>query len=171
MIMNQFINTIGFKPTDKRMKIGQNDEIMIIDPGYDDDVIYMTTADNLLPGKYELYVSKNRTHTRVISSLLVHNDYTNKAFNDHIENGMIGVDSGLAGYFINKPNFNDKEWKEFIDDYITNDAKEQIYECPWGVFTNTGYGDGLYEVWKIKDEDINKVIGLSLIFMDQDEYE
>ena len=60
--------------------------------------------------------------------------------------GSIGVDAGLAGFFMNKPDYNDEEWDDFCDSIREGDAwiKDE------GFFSSSGYGDGFYPVYAYK---------------------
>lgn len=63
--------------------------------------------------------------------------------------GTIGVDAGLAGFFMNKPDYTDEQWSEFCEFVSEGDAwiKDE------GFFGTSGYGDGVYPVYahKLKD--------------------
>ena len=62
------------------------------------------------------------------------------------EIGVIGVDAGLAGFFMNKPDYSDNEWDEFCDSICQGDAwiKDE------GFFSSSGNGDGAYPVYAYK---------------------
>ena len=62
------------------------------------------------------------------------------------EIGEIGVDAGLAGFFENKPDYNDDEWGEFCDAIMEGNA--WMIDC--GVFSSSGWGDGCYGVYAHK---------------------
>jgi hypothetical protein len=62
--------------------------------------------------------------------------------------GNIGVDAGLAGFFQDKPDYNREAWLKMCDKLINR---------TWmitdeGFFTESGYGDGCYDVYGIKNE-------------------
>lgn len=160
-----------FKFTGKTTVIENGETVEVMDPGYDDDVPFVVTVDDMTPGVYELFVSKNRTRTRVMASMLIHNEYKDDDLEYNMIPNAISVDAGLAGYFVDKPNFNDEEWRSFIDEFITDYARDQVYTCPWGMFTNTGYGDGVYDVCIIKERKHGRIVGVAIFFMDQEDYE
>lgn len=76
--------------------------------------------------------------------------------------GFIGVDAGLAGFFMNKPDYDDIEWAKFCDkiregDYWFNDE---------GFFSSSGYGDGEYPVYCYKAENNPEdIVGLKIVFI------
>ena len=60
--------------------------------------------------------------------------------------GSIGVDSGLAGFFHNKPVFSDAEWNCFCDQTKEGD----VWLTDMGFFSSSGHGDGGYDVFAAK---------------------
>ena len=62
------------------------------------------------------------------------------------EIGSIGVDAGLAGFFMNKPDYTDEQWTEFCESIRDGDAwiKDE------GFFSSSGNGDGCYGVYAYK---------------------
>lgn len=62
------------------------------------------------------------------------------------EIGVIGVDAGLAGFFMNKPDYSNDEWEKFCDFIRQGDAwiKDE------GFFSSSGNGDGGYPVYAYK---------------------
>lgn len=75
------------------------------------------------------------------------------------EIGAIGVDAGLAGFFMNKPDYNDEQWKSFCDSIRDGDAwiKEE------GFFSSSGNGDGEYSVYAYKEN--GEIIALEIRFL------
>ena len=73
--------------------------------------------------------------------------------------GIIGVDAGLAGFFMNKPDYNDEEWDNFCLSIRGGDAwiKDE------GFFSNSGYGDGRYPVYAYKID--NEIVALEIRFL------
>ena len=62
--------------------------------------------------------------------------------------GEIGVDAGLAGFFVDKPDFSDDEWDKFCNtlDFEEDDA----WLNDLGFYSVSGYGDGGYNVYANK---------------------
>lgn len=75
------------------------------------------------------------------------------------EIGQICVDTGMAGFFWNKPDFNDDEWDEFCDKMDDNVA---YLDQDMGFWSKSGHGDGGYGVYAIKEN--NEIIALKICF-------
>lgn len=150
------------------MYIDDRDIVMVTDPCYDYGTWCTSEQKWLEPGNYRLFV--NPELYGIERSAIVHEDYIDDL--DRLEcslDGFIGVDSGMAGYFIGKPDFEtDEEWDEFLKKYdVLGDDK--YYKCDYGLFTDTLYGDGeytLYSLWKG-----NKKVGLMINFSDYEDEE
>lgn len=74
--------------------------------------------------------------------------------------GEIGVDTGLAGFFMNKPDYNDEEWGRFCDS-LRNGKDAWINDE--GFFSSSGYGDGCYGVYAYKQN--NEITALEIRFL------
>lgn len=140
-------------------EIELNGTVDITDPCYDKDVWCRMTADcdaGLYKGYIELVDDDNGWGTRV-SSISIFKG--NKIWN--IEEmkliGTIGVDAGLAGFFNNKKDFNDKEWEEFCSK-ISDGEAWCLYD---GIFSSSGYGDGVYNVYA--NEELS---AFTIVFID-----
>lgn len=97
-----------------------------------------------------------------------------------------GVDSGQFGHFdfdnyrkdenvINSPKVFDDEWEQESGDkwyraccYQTLKTDDNFGVVPYGVVSNSGYGDGSYLTYGIKDEN-NCWVGFMTIFIGDDE--
>lgn len=75
------------------------------------------------------------------------------------EIGEIGVDAGLAGFFMNKPDYNDEEWDDFCDSIRNGNA----WIRDEGFFSSSGYGDGSYPVYAYKID--NEIVALEIRFI------
>ena len=118
------------------------DRIDITDPGYDNDVWCRINNFPISAGTYECYTltaSNEETGRwgKRIARIGIRKD---KADKYQLE-GYIGVDAGLAGFFVDKPNYTDEEWHEFV--YRTGDA----WLIDNGFYSQSGYGDGTYNVY------------------------
>ena len=74
------------------------------------------------------------------------------------EIGEIGVDAGLAGFFHDKPDYDNDAWSKFCDRITTGDA----WLTEDGFFSSSGYGDGSYGVYA-KQKD-GKAVALEIRF-------
>ena len=72
--------------------------------------------------------------------------------------GTISVDSGLAGFFNNKKDFSEEEWEKLCKTIEKGDAWA-LYD---GIFSNSGYGDGVYAVCTSHDRT-----AFAIIFIDE----
>ena len=142
--------------------------IDITDPCYDKNVWCRTTA-TVKDGEYscviwkatESYKFEDKEHkytlVGVIGIYLNGIIPTQKSMK---EIDSIGVDAGLAGFFKNKPDYNDDEWKEFCDSIRKGNAwiKDE------GFFSSSGHGDGCYPVYAHYDAN-NEIDALEIRFM------
>lgn len=74
--------------------------------------------------------------------------------------GEIGVDAGLAGFFHNKPDYNDEEWALFCNQLNRKD----FYINEDGFFATSGDGDGSYNVYAYNDPTTGEVTALKIDF-------
>ena len=154
----------------RRKKIGTkhfDGAVDITDPCYDRDVWCRMTAE-VKAGEYTCYIWR---HTEKIK-------YDGKEYNDvrvgvigiylngiippqrsMKEIGEIGVDAGLAGFFMNKPDYNDDEWSDFCDSIHDGDA----WIRDEGFFSSSGWGDGCYGVYAYKQD--NEIVALEIRFI------
>ena len=77
------------------------------------------------------------------------------------EIGTIGVDAGLAGFFPDKPNFSNDEWQKFVDEMYSSKRTEYKND-EYGFYSSSGYGDGGYPVYGIKEGD--EYVALKICF-------
>ena len=129
----------------------------ITDPGYDRDVWCRMNDVKVVPGTYtcKKYTHTSRytvdgkriSDTRVFISGIYLKDHRLK-MEDFEEIGEIGVDAGLAGYFPCKKDYSEEEWSSFCDRIYKGNA----WLIDDGFCTSSGYGDGCYPVYAIKDE-------------------
>lgn len=164
--------------------IADNDVVTVGDPSYDKGTFGTVLINDIKPGVYTCtsYVGKNDFGTRPWMSEIVFNDTKAKDLaaddNNWIEFQQIGVDAGMAGYFTNKPDFNQKEWERFcnyvfdkknfankIKESFVKKIDEDVVGNNWeGFWTESGAGDGVYPVFKLVEKTTNKIIGLRLCF-------
>lgn len=73
--------------------------------------------------------------------------------------GSIGVDAGLAGFFHNKPDYDNEAWSTFCDRIAHGDA--WIIED--GFYSVSGYGDGSYEVYAKQENGENVALEIRFV--------
>lgn len=153
-----------------------NEEIDVTDPGYDKDV-WCRTKVKVHPGTYECYADFadfNLWGNRCMRCYIVNNApvLKKKALKGLREskrfNGSIGVDAGMAGFFEDKPDFNDSEWNEFCSFTFAEEEKGnqtfiKHFETGDGFWTSSGFGDGGYDVYTTNCGD--KAIGVMIEFI------
>lgn len=130
-------------------------KIDITDPCYSRDVLCRKNDIQIEPGKYTCIAwtqtkrkkceSEVRPDTRVMIAG-IYKDGIIPEQKDLVEIGYIAVDAGLAGFFENKPDYNNEEWNDFCEKIKTGNAWIDKY----GFFTSSGYGDGVYPVFTYK---------------------
>lgn len=141
---------IGYKD------FGEN--IDITDPCYDRDVWCRTNDLKIRAGNYECVVYLNE-HSRVNTIGIYLNGITPKK-EEFSEIDEIGVDAGLAGFFNNKPDYDDDAWGEFCQKI--KDGNAWIFDE--GFFSSSGYGDGCYGVYAYKDN--GEITALEIRFIE-----
>ena len=118
------------------------------------------TVDDYI--KSEEKDARSRCWAIEISSTSLQNpiDFNSKRW-EHV--GQIAVDSGMAGFFNNKPDYNDTEWDKLCalcnknpDTFVWNDSK-------FGFFAQSGYGDGVYDVYTVKKRN-GEIIAVKITF-------
>lgn len=140
--------------------------IDITDPCYDKDT-WCRIKTKIIPGKYNAWIWMKGG--RIFKTALIKAKIDiNKETVYQKEIGFIGVDAGLAGYFVDKPDYNDKQWQEICDWIYQGDAVAWYHssQAPMnciGFFTRTGYGDGEYSVFEIT-ASTGELIGYALEF-------
>lgn len=142
--------------------------IDITDPCYDKDVWCRLNGIEIQEGNYECvswilhdtYTYDGEQHN--CTNIAIAGIYLNGTIPD--EEGMeqigsIGVDAGLAGFFNNKPDYDDDQWHAFCEQILNGDA----WITEDGFFTSSGYGDGCYPVTAFKLND--KIVALEIQFI------
>lgn len=130
------------------------DVIDVTDPCYDKDVWCRSTLP-IKPGEYEWQaVEGTGIYGTRIHSLSIFQKGAILRSKRGKTVTYIGVDAGLAGFFEDKPDYNDKAWHA-ICDALSNKSvivaeKENPFKCV-GICSDSGYGDGEYAVVKLHD--------------------
>lgn len=148
----------------------------VTDPCYSKDVWCRTTL-NVKPGTYRCYVEKvnygpfGKRNGRIA---IIHNSLSK--FPDlrsrKTSVAHIGVDAGLAGFFVDKPDFNDEEWNEFCERLWERDKMNKVHyyfdkfnnSKDYNAFySESGCGDGSYPVDTFENAE-GETVGLLLDF-------
>lgn len=140
----------------------------ITDPCYSKDVWCRMNGVKVKPGEYTCVVwYQNEDNTAgdsackivgIIGIYLAGVIPTQKSM-ERI--GNIGVDAGLAGFFHNKPDFSNEEWKSFCDKLWKNDTSAWLDS--YGFYSASGYGDGEYDVYAFKAN--GEIVSLEIRFL------
>lgn len=155
----------------RRKKIGVKDfhgSVDITDPCYNKDVWCRMDNVRIKEGKYTCmvwyhtdkgkYDGKPYSHKMVgILGIYLDGKIPNQKTMKEI--GSIGVDAGLAGFFHNKPDYDDEAWSAFCDRVRHGDA----WITEDGFYSSSGYGDGCYGVYAQKQND--EIVALEIRFI------
>lgn len=151
--------------TRKFEKVGvlnlEGGKIDITDPCYDSDVWCRINNVGVKPGKYNCYVKKDDSYRYpMIKEIRIVCQGSSKFANNWKILGSIGVDAGLAGFFVSpKKDYSDEEWKEFCDSLQDDDYFVREY----GFFSDSGFGDGEYDVEVAKD-NYDNIVAVRIVF-------
>ena len=139
-------------------------KIDITDPSYEGYVCWRINDISIVPGTYECSIKYDEDIRRVTTIGIYLNSAKDfdRTTMDRI--GDIGVDVGMAGFFENKPDFNDEQWSEFCN---ILSAKEKAWLTDLGFWSESGYGDGRYAVYASIDENGN-YDALEIEFINED---
>ena len=162
--MNREVRVIGkkhFGPT-----------IDITDPCYDKDVWCRMNDVSIKEGEYTCMISEatyddvfngKPFQYRIVESISIRlsGELPTGTRSAHL--GEIGVDAGLAGFFNNKPDYTDLEWKNLCN--RLNHSQEEAWIFDEGFFSSSGHGDGSYSVFADRNEN-NEIVGLVIYFLD-----
>lgn len=168
------------------LKIGEmefcEDHISVTDPSYSSDVWCRLDGIKIKPGIYKCYALcegemelEERYGLSIVSTVIFHEDIQEKDYagylldNDLEEAGFVGVDSGMCGFFRDKPDFSRDEWLDLCDQIFNNTKRKVVWglndsnsdaflyrddkKGACGFFTANKYGDGSYRVSGKKDAD------------------
>lgn len=124
----------------------------ITDPCYEKGIWCRGTLHNVKKGSY--IVEAEKYDSRIRSLSIKHIDFV---FNDiKYADFEVGVDSGLCGFFEDKPDYTDEddraifnysqsETNNFTKPFTKVVTPDTPFKCN-GVVTDSGYGDGSYQV-------------------------
>ena len=104
---------------------------------------------------FELH-GKECRHEKMLYIAMYHENYAPENCKKELL-GHVGVDSGLCGFYQNKPDYSNKEWDAFCDQM--GDAL--FFFTPEGFCSITG-GDGMKTVYALKNDE-GKIVGLEIM--------
>lgn len=157
----------------KTIVVKDGDKVTITDPCYDRDSKGGLNV-KLPAGEYACFYDEQDEGCwgkRIARAAIVRKDKS--AYIDVLDTkwkGTVGVDAGLCGFFVNKPDYDDDAWDKFCDDLeeIDKGGCKNIYHTDEGFFTSSGYGDGTYTVRILMDRE--EKVGLMVTFIEEDDY-
>lgn len=167
---------------DFTMTVLANDIVTVTDPCYDEDT-WCIVRTALPPGEYGFAVELadyGEWGERVCRNFMFRKgkvkawQLDTSVYFRREYLGEVGVDAGLCGYFIDKPDFSDPQWMEFCEALRGIRDERAAYALPEfanGFFSNTGHGDGGYDVYLLTDRETGEPVGLSTVFIRDDEDE
>lgn len=156
----------------KQLKL--NDKVDITDPGYDADVRCRATKD-CQPGTYTGYAYEVQAGYwgKRIAQLSIFKDDNKVELKDMEPIAAIGVDAGLAGFFRDKPDYpSQDEWPDFLVEsgvFKTRDEADlsrKTYAIDYGIFSESGFGDGEYLVYANKDHS-----AFTIVFIEENDWD
>lgn len=146
-------------------------KVDITDPSYDRDVWCWTTT-KCQPGVYKgyAYISDEGAWGKRVAQLSIFKDNKKEDLDKMKLIGSIGVDAGMAGFFRDKPDFPDDAWYQFLVDsgvFKTRDDfdySRKTYAINYGIFSESGFGDGEYDVYANEDRS-----AFTIVFIPEEE--
>lgn len=139
------------------MYVDWGDVVTVTDPCYDRGTWCTKEVSGLKEGRYVASPSVERPEKFKI----VHEDFLEKTLEKEYI-GEIGVDSGMAGFFVDKPDYKTtEEWEAFLKDNNVL-GNRGAFRCGSGVFSDTYWGDGSYRTYALWYG--NKKVGLMIDF-------
>lgn len=168
----------------------------VSDPCYTSDVWCRERVQQVHPGFYDCYVECAQCGVwgrRVARILIVHGEQPEDTIQDifdgleELEDSdyeidedtkVIGVDSGMAGFF-------DTEAFDFDAEKVWDDPHTFYGACckavgegsdgygivgHWGFVSSTGFGDGGYTLRLLKDREKEAVIAMELAFLSEEDF-
>ena len=142
-----------------KLKVGNR--IDITDPCYDEDVWCRINNFPIPPGEYECYtLTADNQETsgwgKRIARIGIRTDEA-----DYFEDiGIIGVDAGMAGFFI-------ADNRRFMEEEIMRHDCDDVFKNEEGFCSSSGYGDGSYTV--VMGTKHGKIVEVYIEFIGEDE--
>lgn len=161
------------KDEDIEVIVPEGKVVDVTDPCYDKGTWCRTTVP-LAPGTYKSFAvfsnegvwGERVAASGICSDLMLR--HASCACFEYV--GTVGVDAGLMGYFVDKPDYSDSEWSAMIQEMRAyadaHDGKwPNVWDKDGGFITSSGYGDGGYPVYLIKNAS-GIAVGVMVVFID-----
>ena len=156
-------------------KIQLSNEIIVTDPCYGYDLNFcQENISNMKPGIYTCEIEYlNDNSEQIVKSISITcDDYEQTMSSKILCSDSICVDSGQAGFFdydFYKDN-TDNNKKEFYDYCCNKTLSKERYGIikDKGFIASSGFGDGVYNMYSIKN-DKGEIVKLEIIFIEDDE--
>lgn len=146
-----------------KKKIGEmwfGNTVTVTDPCYDDDV-WCTKEVEVLGGNYDCIAWMSEKE-KCVGAVGIYYRGIVPQQNKMEDIATVGVDAGLCGFFMNKPNYSDAEWHDFCERIENEGGDAWIFDE--GFFSRSGYGDGVYPVYATFDKS-GKATALEVRFL------
>lgn len=119
-------------------------KIDITDPCYSRNVWCRINDYEIPAGEYKCYIKeKSDKETGGWGKRVAKIGIRKEKADNYTKIGYIGVDAGLAGFFFDKPDYTDDQWNELCNMVRNGNA----WIVDYGFFSESGYGDGSYDVY------------------------
>lgn len=168
----------------------ETDEFMVSDPCYDLHTWCQGKLTNVKNGIWTGYVNKINDEDfgdRCATLFAIHSSYENEFLDDMLSldwmecEFLVGVDSGQAGIF-DISHYSDDEvidvepqfkcdsskWYEACCDQTLGETGAGI--IPFGVVSSSGYGDGGYSAYVVKNHD-KKIVAVKIEFITDEDFD
>ena len=148
-------------------------KVDITDPCYDRGGWYLVTKE-CQPGYYKgyAYMSDEGEWGKRVARLSIFKDDKKTELKKMKFIDSIGVDAGLAGFFRDKPDYPGNKWNDFLVEsgvFKTKDEADhsrKTYAIDYGIFSESGFGDGEYAVYANKSKS-----AFTIVFIPEEEEE
>ena len=142
-------------------KIKVNGAVDITDPGYSKSSGFRMDKVKIKPGEYVCcaWIGKDKEEDERVGIIGIYLNGSIPAQSSMKEIGGISVDAGMAGFFYDKPDYNDEEWGKFC----VQTHKGLAWINKDGFFSSSGYGDGFYPVYAKRNQG-RKITALEIRF-------
>ena len=147
----------------KEIYVGElrlDDKVDITDPGYEKTVWCRITTE-CQPGTYTGYAYEVQAGCwgKRVARLSIFKDDKKVELSSMKRIGGIGVDAALAGFFRDKPDFDSQEeWLDLLEKCDALSDRKKIYAIDYGIFSQSGFGDGVYDVYANEDRSAFTIV-------------